>query len=340
MLRPGVPIHLLCAAFAAAAETIAWSYDDTGPEMHGQEDWAAAFSGCNGQGQSPINVVPKDALIGDDSQRSVFYCREIPAGGYTLENNQFTVKVIPSNAGACRLRSQSQSFFLDHIHFHIPSEHTLGGNRYDFEVHLVHYDAVKKNAGVVGLLFNATGNHESRWLSALLANMPSAPMEPSEVAKGKTYASATVRGTTDIPPLTLPHTTGYVQYSGSLTTPPCTEPVSWFVVTEPQAMSRAQLETYKSAFGFGGKHSNARHTMPTNGRLPLVFPAFRLTEERPEADSWSAQVHEPRKSAAFAVITLFVMVGVVYVFYQRYARSHGPFIRVHSSRDRDVEAGL
>lgn len=58
----------------------------------------------------------------------------------------------------------------------------------------------------------------------------------------------------------LPGAHAYYRYSGSLTTPPCTEGVRWHILTTPATVSTQQL----AAFPF---RMNARPVQPINGRV-------------------------------------------------------------------------
>ena len=63
----------------------------------------------------------------------------------------------------------------------------------------------------------------------------------------------------------LPHNTGYYRYMGSLTTPPCSEGVNWFVMREAVSISPAQIERFAAAVG-----ENARPVQPVNQRFVLA----------------------------------------------------------------------
>jgi carbonic anhydrase len=125
------------------------------------------------------------------------------------------------------------TYHLAQFHFHSPSDHTIKGHRYAVEMHLVH----KSDAGgllVVAIFFES--GRENVTLLPLWSAMPMPTDGPVAVV---------VPGTTlDVSPL-LPSAPRYLRYGGSLTVPPCTEGVTWFVV-EPDAstqMSPDQIKT-------------------------------------------------------------------------------------------------
>ena len=63
----------------------------------------------------------------------------------------------------------------------------------------------------------------------------------------------------------LPHNTGYYRYMGSLTTPPCSEGVNWYVMAEPVTIGARQLQQFDATIG-----ANARPLQPVNRRLVLA----------------------------------------------------------------------
>jgi carbonic anhydrase len=59
----------------------------------------------------------------------------------------------------------------------------------------------------------------------------------------------------------MPHDTGYFLYTGSLSAPPCTEAVKWFVLKTPVEISAAQIQQFAKLYP-----RNARPLQPLNGR--------------------------------------------------------------------------
>jgi carbonic anhydrase len=58
----------------------------------------------------------------------------------------------------------------------------------------------------------------------------------------------------------LPKERDYYRFNGSLTTPPCSEGVHWFVIKQPATASKAQIEQFSNAVGF----ANNRPIQPAN----------------------------------------------------------------------------
>ena len=109
------------------------------------------------------------------------------------------------------------AYRLRQLHWHAPTEHTVGGRRYDMELHLVHESAAGK-AAVVGVLYEV-GAAPDPFLSAL---------EPAigRVAERRDMEEDV--GVVD-PRRARGRASVYYRYMGSLTTPPCTEGVVWTV---------------------------------------------------------------------------------------------------------------
>ncbi|MCH7663046.1 MAG: carbonic anhydrase family protein, partial [Chloroflexi bacterium] len=122
------------------------------------------------------------------------------------------------------------TYALRQFHFHSPSEHTLAGENMAMEMHLVHTDA-DDNIAVIGvLLIEGTENPA---FDPVWDNMPAEEGNP-----------VTVQGAfVDVDDL-LPDDRSYYEYTGSLTTPPCTEGVLWHVLAQPVEISAEQLSAF------------------------------------------------------------------------------------------------
>lgn len=219
-----------------------WSYSgEAGPSNWGKLD--PEFSLCAaGSCQSPIDLV--DAA-GQDLPNPVCNYRAGPVG---VVNNGHTVQV--NCAAGSILMLDGKQYELAQFHFHAPSEHQVAGRSFDAEVHLVHKNAEGKLA-VIGVLIRAGADN-----AALRGLWPHLPAEA-----GPAKAVDVVFNAADL----LPSGRASYRYGGSLTTPPCSEGVSWIVMSTPIEMSTAQLSSLKSII-----HTNNRPVQPRNGR-PLVL---------------------------------------------------------------------
>jgi carbonic anhydrase len=137
---------------------------------------------------------------------------------------------------------------LKQFHFHSPSEHTVNGQHYPMEVHLVHQNEAGELL-VVGLLFEEGGHNDK------MDQLPS-----FRAARGDDSQSTPF----DYNDLVLEREK-YFLYNGSLTTPPCTEGVSWVVMQQPITASTEQLQHYHDLLGF----DNNRTLQPRNARVVL-----------------------------------------------------------------------
>jgi carbonic anhydrase len=207
-----------------------WSYEeDLGPK-----EWAnldEKYSMCTeGLNQSPINITNTV----DASLKALVF--EGDAKATSFVNNGHTVEVNFSSANSFTV--DSKKYYLKQIHFHTPSENQVDGKSYPMEAHLVHANSAG-NLAVVGVLFE-----EAKYnlvLNKLLRNLPENEGD-REVLKSDILGY-------DI----LPASKEYYRFNGSLTTPPCSEGVKWFVLRTPVELSKSQLNDFMEV-------------MPTNNR--------------------------------------------------------------------------
>jgi carbonic anhydrase len=225
-----------------------WGYEgDDGPAHWSalETEWAL----CNGgKRQSPIDIdhaVPRAMADVTTAFRPAKLKVAHNEHLADVENTGHSVQV--SFPGGDQLTIGDDTYELLQFHFHVPSEHTVRGQRFPMEIHLVHRDAQGALA-VIGVLVRA--GHENPGLAAILRYLPT--------QKGVEYHYDHVRadGTHVLP---ADRTT--YRYDGSLTTPPCSEGVKWIVFATPIEAAQWQIDALSTAVG-----KNNRPIQPINAR--------------------------------------------------------------------------
>ncbi len=217
-----------------------WGYgEDAGPLKWG--DLKSEYFMCKeGKNQSPINIT------------SAYEVEKKPlkinhkAGGEEVIFNGHAVQV--NYKAGSSIDVDGHVFELKQFHFHNPSENTIDGKSFPMEAHFVHADK-DGNLAVLGLMFvEGEANAELAKLIEVL------PKKAGEKNKLKTVADSNGL---------LPKEKDYYRFTGSLTTPPCSEGVIWAVFKKPVSASKEQLEAIASVLG----HANNRPTQPINARI-------------------------------------------------------------------------
>ena len=207
------------------------------------KEWAKlgrAYAECaEGKTESPIDI--KDAAPANLPALAVDY-KAVPLA---IIDNGHTVEVMYP-AGST-LMVGDNTYTLKQFHFHHPSEEHVDGKVYPLVAHLVHSDAAGHTA-VIAVLFDLGAANPL--LDTLWKDIPAEKEKEVDVSSISINAA-------DL----LPADHGYFTYMGSLTTPPCTEGVTWYVLKARATISKEQLE----AFGKLYPH-NVRPIQPTNGR--------------------------------------------------------------------------
>ena len=221
-----------------------WSYEGEGSPEH----WGALneeYKTCqNGMNQSPINI---DTTF--KTHLSPLDTHYID-GPITLINNGHTIQSGLKTTTADTVTIDGTPFTLQQFHFHAPSENTVHGKHYAMEMHLVHKSA-QGAVAVVAVMFDQGA--ENSELNKLWATMPE-----------KADQTAKIVTQMDLNAL-LPADKTYWRFSGSLTTPPCSEGVTWIVLKHPLTLSSAQLAKFSHAM----HHDNNRPIQPLNGRVVI-----------------------------------------------------------------------
>ena len=160
-------------------------------------------------------------------------------------NNGHTVQVDAVGSGV--LMIGSDRYVLQQFHFHSPSEHTVDGRSYPLEAHFVHKAADGKLA-VIGVLFEQGA--ENAALVPFWKSLPPSAGAPVDLGRGGVNVAAF-----------LPPRHDVYRYAGSLTTPPCSEGVKWFVMKDHVTASAAQIAAFRAVV----KRDN-RPVQPLNDR--------------------------------------------------------------------------
>ncbi len=217
-----------------------WCYEgENGPEHWGEGE--PEFSKCKiGENQSPIDIT-QTVKVKMDSIRFTYNMTP-----FNIINNGHTIQVNYEKGSSIYV--DGDEYNLIQFHFHAPSEHKVNGKAYDMVAHLVH----KNKDGILAVVavFMKEGK-ENDFIKTLWNNFPK--------EEGKIYSFKSIKINVN---QLLPKDRGYYSYFGSLTTPPCSENVNWFILKTPVGVSKEQIAKFSSIF-----KSNARPVQPLHGRI-------------------------------------------------------------------------
>jgi carbonic anhydrase len=235
-----------------------WGYEsDNGPSNWGKlnPDWALCADGTQ---QSPIDI--------SGARREKFDLMELEFPTASLKivhqthvldaiDNGHTIQINFDSGETFKIGSES--YALRQYHFHAPSEHTVNGRHYPMEMHLVHLSKDKKLAVIA--VFIEEGQHNETF-DTIWTNLPKKTGQEVHLENVQI----------DIDHL-LPENHATYRFSGSLTTPPCSEDVRWFVYAEPIELSQDQIKVFQETF-----QGNNRPTQPLNDRVLLYDVDYEI----------------------------------------------------------------
>lgn len=224
-----------------------WKYvGENGPAKWGKLNNTS--QACSmGRRQSPVDIDENIVKKNKSLPKINFSYLSIPL---EIDNNGHTIQINYPKGSNISIGNASAE--LLQFHFHTPSEHAFDGKRSEMEVHFVN----KKEDGslaVVGILMKK--GKKNKALEALFKHFPK---------KKGTHEMVT---NALISPMDfIPKDDEYYTYTGSLTTPPCSEPVTWYVLKEKIELSFDQIKKFRKLF-------------PMNSR-PLQSLSQRIIEEK------------------------------------------------------------
>jgi carbonic anhydrase len=222
-----------------------WTYEGaTGAEHWGDLD--PEYAACKvGKEQSPIDIqnVEKAELPALQFEYKSGPLKYLINNGYTIRVNYHDA---PGSGNF--LIVGSKRYQLTQFHFHRPSEEYIHGKPYAMEVHLMHAASDGKIVGVTVFLKAGSANTT---IQQIWDHMPKAEGKEQEIA-----------GVEVNPAELLPHDVAYYAYMGSVTAPPCTEGVTWFVLKTPVEISPEEIDAFAKLYPH-----DVRPVQPLNGRV-------------------------------------------------------------------------
>jgi carbonic anhydrase len=223
-----------CSTQDLTNESTAATKHDDHFDYADQKSWVPV----SGKMQSPINIQTNkiQKLTPDVGEISLNYQKE----QLRIEDNGHSIQV----QGSGHAQINQRHFELTQFHFHAPSEHTIDQRYFPLEAHFVHL-AQNGRLAVIGVFFEV--GKENVGFQEILRNVENE--EPVTLTK-----------LADL----LPDNQSYYHYLGSLTTPPLTENVEWYIMKTPVELSAGQIKAFEQLYS-----ENNRNVQPLNERVVL-----------------------------------------------------------------------
>lgn len=226
-----------------ACATFHWGYEaENGPEV-----WGDCIAACNGTSQSPVDITNPTV----DGTLSLLQ-KNYAATPIHFVHNGHAIE-LEYEAGST-LQLNGKTYALKQAHFHGGSEHTVNGHRRPLEIHLVHQAVTDTNDLAVIGIFIIEDTAPNTFLSYFADSLPQHEHEHFESEDTINIADF------------FPASQDYYTYSGSLTTPKCSEIVTWIVMKEPVKATAEQIGKFTSVL-----QTSYRPTQNLNGRTVKEF---------------------------------------------------------------------
>ncbi|MBF0621205.1 MAG: carbonic anhydrase family protein [Magnetococcales bacterium] len=229
-----------------------WGY--TGAE--GPNNWGhLGYPLCaEGKNQSPVDIT---ASANTNLDKIEFH---YASSAVNSTNNGHTVQ-FNYDAGSA-ITVGGKKYALLQFHFHAPSENKINGKPYPMEMHLVHKSDDGRLA-VVGVFFQEEKSDHKKSADSHDETGNVSLNTVFGAFSGKTGLELQANVKINAKDL-LPHDSTYLHFMGSLTTPPCSEGVSWFVMKDPVEITTQQLARFQAIYS-----NNARPAQAWNRRVPF-----------------------------------------------------------------------
>jgi len=261
-----------------------WGY----AKCNGPATWSKSFPVAAGKTQSPIDL-KKKACSEDGALKPIKVDYSTVEVGEISNTGSSWKAQVTGGKSTLTGGPLNSTFVLEQFHAHwgsndkLGSEHTVDGQMFSAELHLVHWDSVnfksfgeaaaaKGGLAVLGIFLKVNKKAQSE-LEKLTKLLPFIQYKNQCVNVSEKIDCSKF----------LPENTSYFTYDGSLTTPPCYESVNWIVFEEPVEISTTQMSIFRSMKSYpragacpvdelaGKMVDNFRPCCPTNDRQVRVF---------------------------------------------------------------------
>lgn len=229
-------------SFSKKRRIARWTYSGRkGPEFWGDlsPDYASCKAGMN---QSPINI--DKTIISTPKPFKAF--QRFPAVDIVNNGLMIQADFKPGNI----LVIDGLMYQMKQVSFHAPSENQIMGKTFPLEAQFLHSDT-NGHLAMLAVMFEE--GHENKAMAKLWTQMPKRKGKPVKL-NSKVLAGELI-----------PRQKEYYRFSGSLTTPPCSEGVVWVVMKTPMTASKRQIDAIKEVL----REDNNRPVQPLNGRVVI-----------------------------------------------------------------------
>lgn len=237
---------LLASSLFGGVHHSHWGYTGHEDPAH-WGDLDPKYAECKlGGSQSPINI-NKDIIVKTQGLAPINFHYTTSADSVINNGHSVQVNIKPGSF----IKIDGKEFELKQFHFHTPSENQIDGKNFPLEAHFVH-QAKDGALAVVAVMFK--NGKENAVINKIWKKMPRKAGEKAACGLSAEMINAL-----------LPKHKEYYRFDGSLTTPPCSEGVRWFVLKEYSEVLQDEVNEFLHIL----HHPNNRPVQPINARKVL-----------------------------------------------------------------------